>query len=373
MALKRVEERLLRLGKMVEKWNSSGEVPHIERDLALDELRRLYDELIGVECGVPYAPVPLEPKKGSEPIAESTAEPEPVVHKVDPIADFDDALDIDALLGITDDEPQPAAINVEPEPVVEPMSVAEPAPVVEPEPVPQPNRGGGLFAIEDIPVRSKSSRKMINLYNSPAAQVTTPQPVEPAPTAAYVAEPRREYVPQPQPMAQQAYVPHPQQVQQPHPQQVQQSAYAPQPAYIPQPQPEYVPQPAYAPQPQPVQPQVYAPQPMPYQESVAPQRVGDVLGSGRRVVGDVQTHDSAPIAPMNKISDLRKAIGLNDKFLLLRDLFNGDVPLYERTIDTLNAFEDLDECLIYIVENFRWNPDSEGAKMLVSLIERKLS
>jgi hypothetical protein len=106
---------------------------------------------------------------------------------------------------------------------------------------------------------------------------------------------------------------------------------------------------------------------------VAPQRLGDVLGSGRKVVGDMQSVDNAPIAPMNKISDLRKAIGLNDKFLLLRDLFNGDVPLYERTIDALNSFEDLDECMIYIVENFRWNPDSEGARMLVSLIERKLS
>ena len=107
--------------------------------------------------------------------------------------------------------------------------------------------------------------------------------------------------------------------------------------------------------------------------SAAPQRLGDVLGSGRKVVGDMQSVDNAPIAPMNKIADLRKAIGLNDKFLLLRDLFNGDVPLYERTIDALNSFEDLDECMIYIVENFRWNPDSEGAKMLVSLIERKLS
>ena len=41
--------------------------------------------------------------------------------------------------------------------------------------------------------------------------------------------------------------------------------------------------------------------------------------------------------------------------------------------NTLNEFDDLDECMIFIVENFRWNPDSEGAKLLVSLIERKLA
>lgn len=320
MGLKRVEERLLRLSKMVEKWNSSGRVPHIERDLALDELREIYDALLNAECGVPYTPAPLYAKTKAKSEPQPIAEPEPQPHhKVDPIADFDDALDIDALLGLTDEDLAP-----EPEPQPEPTPVAEPepatAPVVQPEPepapAPAPNPGGGLFAIEDIPVRSKSSRKMINLYNS------SPSSVEVAP--------------------------------------------------MPTPTPAPAPQPAYAPAP--AQQTYIEPQPMVAAvDSSAPQRLGDVLGSGKKIVGQMQSIDNAPIAPMNKISDLRKAIGINDKFLLLRDLFNGDVPLYERTIDTLNAFEDLDECMIYIVENFRWNPDSEGAKMLVSLIERKLS
>lgn len=317
MGLIKVEERLLRLSNMVKKWNSSGRVPHIERDLALDELREIYDALLSAECDVPYAPAPLNAKAKAKSEPQPVAEPEPQPHhKIDPIADFDDALDIDALLGLTDEDraPMPESEPVaEPAPVTEPQPepVAEPQPEPVPEPAPAPIPGGGLFAIEDIPVRSKSSRKMINLYNS------SPSSVEVAPK------------PKPTP--------------------------APQPVYTPAPQPTYA-----------------EPQPM-VAESSAPQRLGDVLGSGKRIVGEMQSVDNAPIAPMNKITDLRKAIGLNDKFLLLRDLFNGDVPLYERTIDTLNAFEDLDECMIYIVENFCWNPDSEGAKMLVSLIERKLS
>jgi hypothetical protein len=58
---------------------------------------------------------------------------------------------------------------------------------------------------------------------------------------------------------------------------------------------------------------------------------------------------------------------------MIRDLFDGNADKYEDTINTLNEFEDLDECMIYIVENFAWNPDLEGAKLLVSLIERKLA
>lgn len=323
--VKHFEDRVARLKSLVDGWRERNEIPHIERDLALDELRKLYDALLSVECGVSLEqPKAEEPKaqkaKVVVPVVESNIEPtpeiEPVVVEmspkrpaVDPLADFDDALDIDALLGIKAEE---AAAAAEPEVVV----VSQPEPTPEPAPQPQPNTGGGLFAIEDIPVRSKSGRKMISLYDSSASSViTTPQP-EPAPA--------------------------------PTP--------APQPVAMPEPTPR-------------VEPQVV----VSVAESAAPQRLGDVLGSGRKVVGDMQSVDNAPIAPMNKIADLRKAIGLNDKFLLLRDLFNGDVPLYERTIDALNSFEDLDECMIYIVENFRWNPDSEGAKMLVSLIERKLS
>ena len=39
-------------------------------------------------------------------------------------------------------------------------------------------------------------------------------------------------------------------------------------------------------------------------------------------------------------TDIRKAIGLNDKFLMIRDLFGGDANLYEDTINHLNEYDD---------------------------------
>ena len=73
------------------------------------------------------------------------------------------------------------------------------------------------------------------------------------------------------------------------------------------------------------------------------------------------------------IKSLRKAIGINDKFLMIRDLFGGDGDLYEQTLDALEEFESFDDCLLYIAENHpEWNPDSEGAKFLTQLLERKL-
>lgn len=328
MKLENIEARLSHIQAMVEGWKSSGRVPSIERDMALEELRRVYDEVLGAELSVePVVAAKSEPEP--EPKAERVAvEPEEIAEKIveenieeieesieeeiaasvtDAGDSFDDALDIDALLGLTTPESES-----EPEPEPTPELVVEPEPIAEPTPAPAHKRAGGLFDIEDIPVRSKSGRKMIALYNTPAAM---PQREEPKPQRAE-AEGVKEA------------------------------------------EPARVVEPVKVAEAQPVE---------------APKRLADVLGSGVTVLGDKMAGDDAPTTPFNRISDLRKAIGLNDKFLMIRDLFGGDAAKFEQTIDALNAFDDLDECMIYIVENFRWNPDLEGAKLLVSLIERKLA
>ncbi len=72
-----------------------------------------------------------------------------------------------------------------------------------------------------------------------------------------------------------------------------------------------------------------------------------------------------------RVTDLRRAVGLNDKFLLIRDLFGGNGSLYEITIRKLNEFDNFDDCMIYIAEHFAWNPNSDGAKLMLDLLERK--
>ena len=320
------------MATLVNGWTKQGGVPRIERDLALDELRRLYDALLDIDFEQGEEPEakeseeaePEQPKESVAPaVVVAVGEPMVEVAAVaDPVADFDDALDIDALLGITEEEkPQVVATS-------EPKAEPAPAPVVEPAPEPEPKvtRGGGLFDIEDIPVRQKSSRKMISLYNVPTTPAT---PATPEPKAEPVSEPV--------------------------------AAPAPAPVVPQQPAAPVVPQ------------QPAAPAPQPISQPAEPQRVADVLGSGRKVLGDVSQNEIMPTPPMSKISDLRKAIGINDKFIMLRDLFGGNEAQYNATIDALNSFASLDDCMIYIVENFAWNPDSEGAKLIVSLIERKLS
>lgn len=87
---------------------------------------------------------------------------------------------------------------------------------------------------------------------------------------------------------------------------------------------------------------------------------------------------AAPTALAEEINhanlhSLRDGIGLNDKFLMIRDLFDGDGDAYEQAIDALDKLETLDDCMIHIIENYAWNPDSEGSKFIMQLLERKLS
>jgi hypothetical protein len=75
----------------------------------------------------------------------------------------------------------------------------------------------------------------------------------------------------------------------------------------------------------------------------------------------------------SRIVSLRDGIGLNDKFLMIRDLFDGDDEAYDEAISALDRLETMDDCMIHIIENYAWNPDSEGSKFIMQLLERKLS
>ena len=110
-----------------------------------------------------------------------------------------------------------------------------------------------------------------------------------------------------------------------------------------------------------------------------------VAAEGGAVLGEVINHDvrtladtiapprdmASEIARSEPVTDLRRAIGINDRFLMIRDLFGGNADAYEQAITELDGFHDLDECMIYIAENFAWNSSSDGARFLMELLERK--
>jgi hypothetical protein len=73
------------------------------------------------------------------------------------------------------------------------------------------------------------------------------------------------------------------------------------------------------------------------------------------------------------INNLCGAIGLNDKFLLIREIFNGNITNYEKTIAKIEQTTSLADAKAIISEYA--NPDDENVAMtlLLDLVKRKLN
>ncbi len=77
------------------------------------------------------------------------------------------------------------------------------------------------------------------------------------------------------------------------------------------------------------------------------------------------------------IRDLKKAIGLNDRFLFVNDLFRGDENMYERSLKTINAFNIYPEAEYWIQRELKvklsWPDNSESAKLFNQLVRRRFA
>ncbi len=391
MTLEQIKDRLARLNALVERWDGT-DINAIERDLALEHLRAIYDELSSFRPSAapqPFAVPSAAPAHADDIDAAAVGTPDEQSATL-----IDDPIDIDTLLGLSpteqtqtafvpvtepeevpapeaeeepapepEEEPAPEPEEVpapEPEEEPEPEPIEVPAPEPEEEPAPEPTTSapmGGLFDINEIPIRSKRRRNiMISLYEEPVRSTapTNAQPERRDATAVQAGQTDRPSQPS-APVAAEAEERLP----------ARQAEEGSDTADNIIEQRER---------------QQAEPQPQRYTAPVTPQpaptpRLADVLAGEVTTLADSMIPDKhAPRTAANtRIDDIRKAIGINDRFLMIRDLFNGDAQMFENTITTINEFDDLDECMIYLVENFAWNPDSDGARLLMSLIERKLA
>lgn len=87
-------------------------------------------------------------------------------------------------------------------------------------------------------------------------------------------------------------------------------------------------------------------------------------------------HDNSLAAKINqhRIEDIRSAIGLNDKFLMINHIFGGEMSRYNQAIDKLNQYEHFHEALQF-VEELRTganNGEKEAAcNKLLEIVKRK--
>ncbi len=77
------------------------------------------------------------------------------------------------------------------------------------------------------------------------------------------------------------------------------------------------------------------------------------------------------------VKDLRKAVGINDRFLFINELFRGDENLYERSIKTINSFNIYAEAEFWISRELKlkleWNNELPSVQYFDQLVKRRFS
>jgi len=94
----------------------------------------------------------------------------------------------------------------------------------------------------------------------------------------------------------------------------------------------------------------------PINETLAQQKAGGDLSS---------KWQTAPL------SSIFSGIGLNDKFLYIRELFNGDNALYSNTVKYLDTTYSLEDALNFIRQHFDWDDKDKTVQNFLNLVHRR--
>ncbi len=103
--------------------------------------------------------------------------------------------------------------------------------------------------------------------------------------------------------------------------------------------------------------------------SARPESLNDRLKQSKFELSDMLTE--APVR------DLKKAIGVNDRFLFINELFRGDEAMYERSIKTINNFSIYPEAQYWIERELKvkigWKESDPIVKQFDQLVKRRFS
>ncbi len=306
---------------------ADGKVSRIERDLLMDDLRRLYDialclNVVGEERSAESS------ERRAESVAPSAAAEERKEESDEMRVKSEDMLASAVAASISALKPEPPIVEVkaEAEEAVDEIHSEEPEAVVE-EPA-QPAQP--VQPSEPEPPAEPASMAEFETEGSLLFEEVIPEP-EPTPEP----EPEPTPEPEPEPVAAPEPTPTPEPVEEPR-----------QASLL-----DYLKSPAAA-----TQPAVRT-----LAESLAGTENGD------RRVGNI-------VANARKVDDLRTVININDKFSFMSELFKNNMRAYNDFIMHLNSLTSRDEALAYVADTARlysWDEASATVQSFRKIFDKK--
>ena len=392
MNIKLIKAEIEKLSLMLSSWEGEESVSAIERDIALDKLKKIYD-LVRFDAEVAVAEPIATPvaapagEREEEPQQESDVEVELIfADEEDFLSTLPEAVeeeDAEAEPSLVEEilasamavTPSNAPAEIVPEIIEAKIELPEvevttpeieptPEPVIEPEPTPEPVAEEPVMAsepqqeekpveekpieekpVEEKPAKREEPRSLNSLFGMEEVQ-RRPRTKHQRMMSIY-----NDNEPAPEKVVDISKI-------------FDMDVDAPKPMTSKSAEPKTAPAPKPAPK--------AAPAPVEEERRVT---IADAIAATTQTLADTIVAPNALAEEINhsKIASLRDGIGLNDKFLMIRDLFDGDDEAYDEAITALDSLESMDDCMIHIIENYAWNPDTEGSKFIMQLLERKLS
>lgn len=102
--------------------------------------------------------------------------------------------------------------------------------------------------------------------------------------------------------------------------------------------------------------------------------LGDSLGADKSSLAEKISggKENASTALIGKpVEDICQAIGINDRFLFIRELFNGNSTLLEQTLLQINGLSGYHEAASFIASNFNWDKDDNTVQAFMNAVKRR--
>ncbi len=71
------------------------------------------------------------------------------------------------------------------------------------------------------------------------------------------------------------------------------------------------------------------------------------------------------------VDDINKALGINDRFLFLRELFAGNKAAMDATLETINHSSSFEQAHIYLKQSFAWDETQSVVEAFMSAVHRR--
>ena len=108
--------------------------------------------------------------------------------------------------------------------------------------------------------------------------------------------------------------------------------------------------------------------------------LNEIMASSHSSLNDKLKEEVVEIGHLltdSPVRDLKRAIGINDRFVFISELFRGDEVMYERSIKTINSFRIYPEAQYWIERELKvklgWDESKECTRHFYQLVKRRFS